>query len=76
MVTELRDAANDLIYLILHLALCNTHSIDEHSVVDLLLPDAFVVSLQVLMLDDGTILRALQPLDFVLPSLPLLLFLL
>ena len=76
MIAELCDSANDLINLVFHFTLRNSHSINKHSVINLLLSDSFIVFLQVFMLNVSAVRGTFQSFYFVFPALSGLIFLL
>ena len=67
------DFADYLVDLIFHLALSNSHSVDQNGIVDLLLPDAFVVAFKIGLLGLVMIGSGLESLDLFLPAQPSLL---
>ena len=50
MIAEFSDSAYDLVDLVSHVSLSDSHPIDQHRVINLLLSDAFIVFLQISML--------------------------
>jgi len=74
--TEARNLSDNLVDLVLHLALSNTHAINQHSIVYLLLPYTIIVTLEVVLLGLLAICGRFKSLDFIFPTLTLrLLFL-
>ena len=69
VVAKLGNSADNLIDLIFHFALSNTHPIYEQCIINLLLSDPLVVTLQLFMLHLRAVILALQSFHFVLPSL-------
>ena len=59
MVSERGNPSHDLIHLVLHFALGDSHPIDKNCVINLLLADALIISLEVLVLHLGAILGTL-----------------
>ena len=71
--TKASDFTHNLIDLVFHLALCDSHAIDEHCIVYLLLTQPLIISLKVSLLILLIILSRLQTLNFIFPPLSLLL---
>lgn len=55
METKVCDSPNYFIHLVFHVTLSDPHPINQHCVVDLLLPDSVVVSLQISVLNISAI---------------------
>lgn len=66
------DLANDFIYLVFHLALSNSHSIDKEGIIHLLLSDALIVPNELVVVHGRDIAARFEALDFIFPSLTFL----